>query len=136
MITLRAVILIISLLALNRRTLMTVNAKVAVIVLIVLVIALLLVLNASQAVVQLTIATSVVLMADSSPANAGFVSQCSLYSLIHMYHIQYWNEGSFEWKGTGSGTFYDKSQAIARMRGMAAQCDYCVRFRVTEAAYV
>ena len=53
-----------------------------------------------------------------------------------MFTIQYWNEGSFEWKGTGSGTFFDKSQAIARMRGMAAQCDYCVRFRVTEAVTV
>ena len=53
-----------------------------------------------------------------------------------MFTISYWNEREAQWKGTGSGTFYDKSQAIARMRGMAAQCDYCVRFRVTEAACV
>jgi len=53
-----------------------------------------------------------------------------------MYTIQYWNEGSMEWKGTGSGTFYDKSLAIQRMRGMADMCDHCVRFRVADAVCV
>ena len=35
-----------------------------------------------------------------------------------------------EWKGTGSGTFYDKSQARQHMRKLSEMCDYCVRFRI------
>ena len=54
---------------------------------------------------------------------------CSLY-LNHMYTIQYWNESSMEWRGTGSGTFYDKSHGLHRMRSMSEMCDHCVRFRV------
>ena len=47
--------------------------------------------------------------------------------------VQYWNEAAMEWRGTGSGTFYDKSHAIQRMRAMGQMCDHCVRFRVTAA---
>ena len=47
-----------------------------------------------------------------------------------IYTIQYWNERDAEWRGTGSGTIYDKSLALSRMRAMADQCDHCVRFRV------
>ena len=50
------------------------------------------------------------------------------------YTIQYWNERDMEWKGTGSGTIYDLSHAKQRMRALAQQCDYCVRFRVEEVA--
>ena len=50
------------------------------------------------------------------------------------YTIQYWNERDMEWKGTGSGTIYDKSQARNRMRAMADQCDHCVCFRIEELA--
>ena len=53
-----------------------------------------------------------------------------VYILCLMFHIQYWNERDMEWKGTGSGTFYDLSQAKQRMRSLSQQCDYCVRFRV------
>ena len=47
-----------------------------------------------------------------------------------MFTIQYWNPAAAEWRGTGSGTIYDKSQAISRMRAMADQCDHSVRFRI------
>ena len=47
-----------------------------------------------------------------------------------MYIIQYFNERDAEWRGTGSGTIYDKDMARKRMRSMAEQCDHCVRFRI------
>ena len=47
-----------------------------------------------------------------------------------MYSIQYWNERDAEWRGTGSGTIYDKDMARMRMRALAEQCDHCVRFRI------
>ena len=47
------------------------------------------------------------------------------------YIIQYWNERDHEWRGTGSGTFYDKAQAVRRMRATAEMTDFTVRFRVT-----
>ena len=49
-----------------------------------------------------------------------------------MFIIEYWNGKDAEWKGTGSGTFYDMSMARARMRAMAEQCDYCVNFRIED----
>ena len=54
-----------------------------------------------------------------------------LYLLITMFTIQYWHESSMTWRGTGSGTFYDKSHAIQRMRAMSEMTDFSVRFRVT-----
>ena len=50
-----------------------------------------------------------------------------------MYTIQFWHGKDAAWKATGSGTFYDKSQAISQMRKLGEMCDFCVRFRVTEA---
>jgi hypothetical protein len=46
------------------------------------------------------------------------------------YTIQYWNERDAEWRGTGSGTIYDRDTARQRMRALAEQCDHCVRFRL------
>ena len=48
------------------------------------------------------------------------------------YIIQYWNERDMEWRGTGSGTIYDRDFARARMRAMSEMCDHCVRFRIVE----
>ena len=49
-----------------------------------------------------------------------------------MYTIAYWNERDAQWKGTGSGSFADKSHARQRMRALAEQCDHCVRFRIMD----
>ena len=46
------------------------------------------------------------------------------------YIIQYWNPVDAEWRSTGSGTFYDKAQALRRMRSTAEMTDFTVRFRV------
>ena len=54
---------------------------------------------------------------------------CSLFT-HDMFTIQYWNERDAQWKGTGSGTIYDKDMARMRMRALSEQCDYCVRFRI------
>ena len=48
------------------------------------------------------------------------------------YTVQYWNEGAAEWRGTGAGRIYDRDQARQRMRALAEQCDYSVRFRLEE----
>jgi hypothetical protein len=50
------------------------------------------------------------------------------------YVIQYWNERDAEWRGTGSGTFYDKAQAVRRMKANAEMTDFTVRFRVEPVA--
>ena len=50
-----------------------------------------------------------------------------------MYTIQFWHGQKAEWRSTGSGTFYDRSHAVQRMRALADQCDHCVRFRIAEA---
>ena len=49
-----------------------------------------------------------------------------------MFTVQYWNGHDLAWKGTGSGTFYDKSQAIQKMKALAEMTDFSVRFRVEE----
>ena len=49
-----------------------------------------------------------------------------------MYTIEYWNGHDMAWKSTGSGTFYDKAQAISKMKSLAEMCDYSVRFHITE----
>ena len=46
------------------------------------------------------------------------------------YTIQYFNEREAQWKGTGSGTIYDKDMARMRMRALSEQTDACVRFRI------
>ena len=46
-----------------------------------------------------------------------------------MYTVQYWNEHDAEWRGCGVST-PDIDVARTRMRGMAEQCGYCVRFRI------
>ena len=56
---------------------------------------------------------------------------CSLY-LIIMYCIQYWNETEATWKGTGSGTIYDRDMARCKMRALSEMTDYSVRFRIEE----
>ena len=48
------------------------------------------------------------------------------------YTIQYWHETAMEWRGTGSGSFSDKSHARQRMHKLAEMCDHCVRFRVED----
>ena len=53
-----------------------------------------------------------------------------------MYSIQYWNEGSSEWRGTGSGTFYDKSHALQRLQIMSSMTDRSIRFRVAQSVTV
>ena len=55
---------------------------------------------------------------------------CSLFTHDMPFTIQYWNERDAQWKGTGSGTIYDFDVARMRMRALAEQCDYCVRFRI------
>ena len=59
-----------------------------------------------------------------------------LYLHLIMYTIQYWNERDAEWKGTGSGTIYDRDMARMRMRALADQCDHCVRFRIEPKSFV
>ena len=49
-----------------------------------------------------------------------------------MFTVYYWNERAAEWRGTGSGSFYDLAQAKQRLRALAEQCDYCVRFKVDD----
>ena len=49
-----------------------------------------------------------------------------------MFTVYYWNERDAEWRGTGSGSFYDLSHAKQRLRALAEQCDYCVRFKVDD----
>jgi len=48
-----------------------------------------------------------------------------------MYSLQYWNEGAAEWRGAGYRST-DLEAVRLRMRGAAAQCDYCVRFRIEQ----
>ena len=50
-----------------------------------------------------------------------------------MFTVQYWNPARAEWLGTGSGTFYDKSQARRKMIALSEMCDHVVRFRIEEA---
>ena len=50
-----------------------------------------------------------------------------------MFIIEYYNEREMLWKGAGSGTFYDKSQANKVASKNAAMSDGLVRFRVTSA---
>lgn len=46
-----------------------------------------------------------------------------------MFTLEYWNEGAAEWRGAGYRS-EDREAVVRRMRSSAAQCDYCVRFRV------
>ena len=55
-----------------------------------------------------------------------------LYLINHMFTVQFFHGQKAEWRSTGSGTFFDKSHAIQRMRSMSEMCDHSVRFRVTE----
>ena len=56
---------------------------------------------------------------------------CSLYIII-MFTIQYWNQQDAEWKGTGSGTFYDRDMARVKVRALSEMTGHNVRFRVEE----
>ena len=49
-----------------------------------------------------------------------------------MFTISYWNGKDAEWKGTGSGTFYDRDMACVKVRALSEMTDYNVRFRVEE----
>ena len=42
------------------------------------------------------------------PPNGGFLFHVFFYLHMIMFTIQYWNERDAQWKGTGSGTIYDK----------------------------
>ena len=48
----------------------------------------------------------------------------------------YWNPREAQWKGTGSGSFYDISHAKSQMRKLAEMCDYSCNFRVMPKAEV
>ena len=52
-----------------------------------------------------------------------------IYIFFRMFTLEYWNEGAAEWRGAGYRS-EDREAVVRRMRGAAAQCDYCVRFRV------
>jgi len=71
------------------------------------------------------------LLDDLCPPNGGLFYMCSLF-INHMYSVQYWNEAEATWKGTGSGTFYDRDMARVKVRALSEMCDYCVRFRIEE----
>ena len=49
-----------------------------------------------------------------------------------MFTIQYWNQQDAEWKGTGSGTFYDRDMARVKVRALSEMTGHNVRFRVEE----
>ena len=49
-----------------------------------------------------------------------------------MFKITYWNQLESTWKGTGSGTFYDRDMARVKVRALSEMTDYSVRFRIEE----
>lgn len=54
------------------------------------------------------------------------------FAFTTVFTVYYWNERDAEWRGTGAGTIFDLPQAKQRLRALAEQCDYCVRFKVDQ----